>query len=111
MLISQLYSAGIRAEWSEVRVPIGAGNFSSHHHVQTGSVATQPPIQWILRILSLGVKQPWREADHSPPSSTEVMKAWSYTSIPTIHLHGVVLRAQEKLYLFHLLYYKYDDKW
>jgi hypothetical protein len=30
---------------------------------------TQPHIQWLPRILSLGVKRPGREADHSPPSS------------------------------------------
>jgi hypothetical protein len=32
----------------------------------------QPPIQWILGALSLGVKWPGHEADHSPPSSAEV---------------------------------------
>jgi hypothetical protein len=40
--------------------------------------------------LSLRVKRPGREADHSPPSSAEVKNAWSYTSTP-ICLHGVVL--------------------
>jgi hypothetical protein len=33
---------------------------------------TQPPIQWVPGALSLGVKRPGREADHSPPSSAEV---------------------------------------
>jgi hypothetical protein len=33
---------------------------------------TQPPIQWIPRTVSLIVKRPEREADHSPPSSAEV---------------------------------------
>jgi hypothetical protein len=33
---------------------------------------TQPPIQWVPGALSLEVKQPWCEADHSPPSSAEV---------------------------------------
>jgi hypothetical protein len=33
---------------------------------------TQPPIQWVSEALSLGVKQPGSEADHSPPSSAEV---------------------------------------
>jgi hypothetical protein len=33
---------------------------------------TQPPIQWVPGALSLGVKRPRREADHSPPSSAEV---------------------------------------
>jgi len=35
--------------------------------------------------------RPGREADHSLPSSAEVKNAWSYTSTPPIHLHGVVL--------------------
>jgi hypothetical protein len=33
---------------------------------------TQPPIQWVQGALSLGVKRPGREADHTPPSSAEV---------------------------------------
>jgi hypothetical protein len=43
---------------------------------------TQPPIQWVPRALSLGVKRPGSEADHSPPASAEVKKMWTYTSIP-----------------------------
>jgi hypothetical protein len=52
---------------------------------------TQPPIQWVPGALSLGVKRPRREANHIPPSSAEVTKAWSYTSTPPIRLHGMVL--------------------
>jgi hypothetical protein len=33
---------------------------------------TQPPIQWVQGALSLWIKRPGREADHSPPSSAEV---------------------------------------
>jgi hypothetical protein len=33
------YSAGLQAGRSEVRVPVGAGNFSLHHRVQTESGA------------------------------------------------------------------------
>jgi hypothetical protein len=36
---------------------------------------TQPPIQRVPGALSMGVKRPGREADHSPPSSAEV-KEW-----------------------------------
>jgi hypothetical protein len=36
---------------------------------------TQPPIQWVLGVLSLGVKQQGPEADHSPPSSAKVESA------------------------------------
>jgi hypothetical protein len=41
---------------------------------------TQPPIQWVPGCLSLGVKRPGREADHSPISSADVKEC----------LHGVV---------------------
>jgi hypothetical protein len=51
----------------------------------------QPPIQWVPGALSLGVKRPGREADHSPPPSAEVKNTWSYTSTPPIRIHGVVL--------------------
>jgi hypothetical protein len=64
--ITQCYSSGLRPGWLGVRVPIGAGNFSPHH---------QPPIQWVQRALSLGVKRPGHEADHSPPSSSQVKNA------------------------------------
>jgi hypothetical protein len=53
--------------------------------------STQPPIQWVPGDLSQGVKLPGHEAHHSSPSSAEVKNAWSYTSIPPIRLHGVVL--------------------
>jgi hypothetical protein len=52
---------------------------------------TQPPIQWVPRALSLGIKWPGREADHSLPSSAEIKNAWSYTSTLSVRLHGVVL--------------------
>jgi len=52
---------------------------------------TQPLIQWVPGTLSLGVKQPGREAAYSPLSS-EVKNAWNHTSTPLIRLHGVVLR-------------------
>jgi hypothetical protein len=41
--------------------------------------------------LSQGAKQQGREADHSPPTSAEVKKTWSYTSTPTVSFNGVVL--------------------
>jgi hypothetical protein len=62
----------------------------------------QPPIQWVPGALSLGVEQPRREANHSPPSSAEV-KEWValYFHSP-IRLNGVALilkKAQGQLYL------------
>jgi hypothetical protein len=52
---------------------------------------SQPPIQWVPGVPSLGVKRQGRESDHLPPSSAEVKNAWSYTSTSPIRLHGVVL--------------------
>jgi hypothetical protein len=43
---------------------------------------TQRPNEWIQAALSLGIKRPGRQADHSPPSSAEIKNAWSYTSVP-----------------------------
>jgi hypothetical protein len=37
-----------------------------------------------------GVKRPGREGDNSAASSAKVKNAWSYTTIPTIRLNGVV---------------------
>jgi hypothetical protein len=42
---------------------------------------TQHPI-WVQGALSPEVKQPGREADHSPPTSSEVKRMWIYTSTP-----------------------------
>jgi hypothetical protein len=85
--IAQWYSAGLRDGWSGVRVPAEAGNFSLHNIVQTGSGAHPSSYPGSF----LGVKRPGRDADHSPPSSAEVEKAWRYTSTPPIRLHAVVL--------------------
>jgi hypothetical protein len=52
---------------------------------------TQPPIQWVPAALSVRVKRPGREADHSSLSRAEVKNAWSCTPTPPTRLHGVVL--------------------
>jgi hypothetical protein len=52
---------------------------------------TQPLTQWVRGAVSLRIKRPWRNADHSPPSSAKVKNAWSYTSTLPICLYGVVL--------------------
>jgi len=51
----------------------------------------QPPVQWVPGALSQGVKRPGRKADHSLPSSTEVMNAWRYISTLPVRFHGMVL--------------------
>jgi hypothetical protein len=49
---------------------------------RTALEPTRPSIQYVSGVLSLGLKRPGRETDHSAPSSTEVKNAWSYTSTP-----------------------------
>jgi hypothetical protein len=44
--------------------------------------STRSPIQWISGPLSLGIKTPEREADHSPQSNVVIKNAWSYTYTP-----------------------------
>jgi hypothetical protein len=53
-----------------VRFMAGAGSFSLHHLVQTGSGAHPASCQ--MGALSLGAKRLVREADHSPPSTAEI---------------------------------------
>jgi hypothetical protein len=50
----------------------GLGIFRFTTASRTTLRPTHPPIQWVTGALSLGVKRPGHEADHSPPSSTEV---------------------------------------
>jgi hypothetical protein len=68
-------------------------NFIFYHRcVQTGSGAH--PFSY-PGVLSLGVKWPVPEADHSPPSSAKVKNSWSYTPTSPIRLNGVLLRLKK----------------
>jgi hypothetical protein len=50
---------------------------------------TQPPLQWIAGVLSLGVKREVPEFGHSPPSSAEIKNEWSYSSTFPVCFPGV----------------------
>jgi hypothetical protein len=63
----------------------GLGKFLFTTASRTALGPTQPPIQWVPGTLSLGVKRPGREADHSPPSSAEVKECVE------LYRHEVVL--------------------
>jgi hypothetical protein len=55
-----------------VRSPAGAKDFSSLSRPALGP--TQPPVQWVPGgRFSWGKARPGRDADHSPPSSAEVV--------------------------------------
>jgi hypothetical protein len=58
---------------------------------------TQPPIQLVQGTLSLGVKRPKREADHSPSSSAEVKIRGAITPLPhTPSWHGAQLKHRRR---------------
>jgi hypothetical protein len=82
---------GLDDRGSRVRSPAGLEIFLFTTASRTALGPSQPPIQWVPGALSLGVKRPGCESDHSPPSSAEVKNAWSYISTPPVRLHGVVL--------------------
>jgi hypothetical protein len=65
-----------------VRDPAGAGNFSFHHRVQTGSGAHPASYPIGTRGSFPGGKAAGREADHSPASSAEV-KEWVELYLPS----------------------------
>jgi len=56
------------------------GFFSLRYHSQTGS-GVHPALYPVgTGCFFQELKWPWREADISPPSNTEIKNAWSYTS-------------------------------
>jgi hypothetical protein len=87
---------GLRETYSVPWVRYPAGNFSFHYRIQNGSGSTQPPIQWVPKALSLGVKRPGRKTDHSPSSSAVVKECVELYFHSPIHLHGAVLSLKEK---------------
>jgi len=58
------------------RFPIGARGFS----------LIQPPIQWELESLALGVKWPWHKVNHSNPSPTSAEVRWVELHFKACHM-------------------------
>jgi hypothetical protein len=77
-----------------IRFPAGTGTFSLHHRVQNSSGAHTTSYPRVLGALSLGVKRPGCEADHSPPPRAEVKEYVElYLHSPnTTSLHGALLK-------------------
>jgi hypothetical protein len=86
-----------------VQVPVGSRIFSSSRRPDRLWGPLNLLSNGYRGALSPGVMRPGREPDHSPPSSAEFTKIWSYTFTSTIRLHGVVFilisLAQGQLYL------------
>jgi hypothetical protein len=66
--------------WKAAQMAASQEGLSSMSELVTSSrpalVTTQLPIKWVLWVLSLGVKRPGCEADHSRPAIAEVKKIW-----------------------------------
>jgi len=79
---------------------LGIFLFSTVYRPVLGS--TQAPIHWVPGALSLGVKRPGREADHSPPSNAEVKECVElYLHYPnTFSWRDVQLKIQGQLYFY-----------
>jgi hypothetical protein len=57
-----------------------------------------PPKIWVPRSISLGVKWPELEPDHSLPSGVQVENAYNCICNPHMHIHS--LKVQGKFYPF-----------
>jgi hypothetical protein len=77
---------GLDDQGVRVRVPTGGNNFHSSMSSRPalGATQPQPPIQWVLGLLSQGVNQPRREADHSPQLVPRSRKRGSMQPLPHI---------------------------
>jgi hypothetical protein len=91
---------GLNDRWFESRQRLVIFHYTTASRPALGS--TQPPIQWVSRTLSLGVKRPGHEADHN------------LNLVPRSRMHGAVpplphyafmswcsVKAQRKLYRLH----------
>jgi hypothetical protein len=77
-------------------IPGRGKRFSLLPSVQTGSGVHPASYPVGTGALSIGVKRPGYDADHSPPTSAEVKNSGAIP-LPPIRLHGVVINyAQEK---------------
>jgi hypothetical protein len=80
-------------------------DFSLHHVVKTGSRAH--PASYVMGIegyFSGRIKQPGREADHSPPTSVEIKNTWIYTPTPAYDfMMSWLLKHKDKFTCFQRL--------
>jgi hypothetical protein len=74
---------------------------------------SQPSIQWVPGALSLGVKRPGREADHSPPSSNEVKECVELylhsSSTPSWHGAQLSTVTTSPVPYLHYVQWVYED--
>jgi hypothetical protein len=71
---------GLDGREAGVRFSVGDRFFSSPR--RPDRFWGPPRLHWVPETLSPGIKRPGSEADHSPPTTVEVMNTWIYTSTP-----------------------------
>jgi hypothetical protein len=99
--------------WSGFESQRGLGIFLFTIASRTALEPTQPPIQRVPGALSLGVKRPGREENHSPPSSAEVeecMKLYLY-SPNTPWWCGAQLKHRDNFIFTFTSYVRSYKKW
>lgn len=74
-------------------------SFSGSPHL--ASLSTGPTLKQIPRIF-FERKKLRRGIYHPPPSSVEIQSGWSYTSIPSLYLRGI-LQEQLRLFIRHTI--------
>jgi hypothetical protein len=90
-----------------VRFPVGLGIFLFYTMSILALRPTQAPIQWIAGVLSLGVKRPRREADHSPPSSAEITMYGAILPLPLdVFMAWCIVKHRDK-FTFTFTFTKY----
>jgi hypothetical protein len=73
---------------------------------------THPHIQWVPEALFSVSKRLGREANHSPLSSAEVKKDWSYTfNIPHVFTASCLISTRGNLAFLTLQYIKMGHEW
>ena len=61
---------------------------SSPKAARSALTLTQPPTQWLLRTLFLGVKWLRHKANHPPPPNAGINNEWSYPHMPSWYTQG-----------------------
>jgi hypothetical protein len=78
-------SVGIATRYGlngEVRLPAGARGYLCSPTSRPALGPTQPPMSWVPRALSPGIKQPGRQDDHTASYNGGVENMWNYSSSP-----------------------------
>jgi hypothetical protein len=100
----------IEAQGFDFRRGLGIFIFATVSRTALGP--TQLPLQWLPGALSLGIKQLFREADHSPPCSAEVKECVELClhSPNTPSWRGAQLKkAQRQLQLLRVLRFIFHE--